>query len=490
MKTSNGLFATIAITSALLITANAQVPFTNSLVAYYPLNGNANDASGNGHNGTVFGAATFGVDRNGNTNSCISLPGTAGNGSGVDIPSLSNLPYLPVTYSAWFVLNNYVPQSFWVDIMPLVGREAAGNQSEGSIAMLLEPGASVNNDLVYFGGAHNAVTGKVPPTNQWCQVILTIDASGNIDFYFDGTNISSAGSVPAGQPLDFRIGCSSGGNDGSQYVWNGLIDDVRIYNRALSPTEAQQLYEYEAPTNPISILEQPQSLLVNAHTAASFSVTATGAAALSYQWSFDNTNIPGATSSNLTISNVVQTNLGTYAVLVSNVFGAVTSSNAVLSMYPFLAQPFNGLDTYWGYTNSLSVVAWGTGPLDYQWFDDGVAIEGATNAQFTFTGIQPTNAGFYAVVVSNALGSVTNTPEQVVVNPAGVSLSFSPTLTISGVAGYTYTIQDTTNLSNTNAWETVTNLTLTQPVQIWVDTNVDASSPFNPTHFYQVLPGQ
>jgi len=58
------------------------------------------------------------------------------------------------------------------------------------------------------------------------------------------------------------------------------------------------------------------------------------------------------------------------------------------------------------------------------------------------------------------------------------------------VAGYSYIIQSSTNLADTNAWVTVTNLTLTQPVQLWVDTNVDASSPFNPTRFYQVLPGQ
>jgi hypothetical protein len=92
--------------------------------------------------------------------------------------------------------------------------------------------------------------------------------------------------------------------------------------------------------------------------------------------------------------------------------------------------------------------------------------------------------------VSSALGSVTNTPEEVVVNPAGVSLGFSPALTISGVVGQSYIIESSTNLANPNAWVTLTNLTLTQPVQIWVDTSIDASSPFNSSHFYQILPGQ
>ncbi len=291
-------------------------------------------------------------------------------------------------------------------------------------------------------------------------------------------------------PLRIGASASGGCDDWERYVWNGLIDDVRIYNLAMSASEVQQLYAYESVPQPVSITVQPQSLVVNAYDTASFNVTATGSEPLSYQWSFNSTNIVGATSNSLTIPHVVQTNLGTYAVVVTNAFGTTNSSNATLSMYPFLALPFGGLDTYWGYTNTLSIVAWGTGPLDYQWFDDGNAINDATNETLTLTSIQATNAGLYSVVVSSALGSVTNTPEQVVVNPAGVSLGLSPTLTISGVVGYNYIIESTTNLSNTNSWVTMTNLTLTQPIQLWVDTNTDASLPGNPQRFYQVLPGQ
>jgi hypothetical protein len=94
------------------------------------------------------------------------------------------------------------------------------------------------------------------------------------------------------------------------------------------------------------------------------------------------------------------------------------------------------------------------------------------------------------VVVSSPYGSTTNTAVQVIVNPAGVAIGFYPGLTITGEAGYSYTIQSSTNLADVNSWITLTNLTLTQPIQIWVDTSVDASSPFNPMHFYRVLPGQ
>lgn len=243
-------------------------------------------------------------------------------------------------------------------------------------------------------------------------------------------------------------------------------------------------------TNSPIIAAQPQSVAVHAHDTAAFSVTASGALPFSYQWSSNGTNIAGATSSTWPIPNVRESDLGTYAVVVTNSFGSVTSSNAVLSMYPFIVVPFAGAITYWGKSANFSVGAWGTGPLSYQWFRNGVGLQNATNATLSFASIQSTNAGLYSVVVTSPLGSVTNAPAQVIVYPAGVSLGFCPSVTISGVIGYSYIIERTADLTNTNSWVTLTNLTLTQPVQLWVDTNVDATSPFNSKYFYRVLPGQ
>ncbi len=240
---------------------------------------------------------------------------------------------------------------------------------------------------------------------------------------------------------------------------------------------------------PTTIAVQPQSTTVNAYNTASFSGTAAGTGPFSYQWSFNGTNIPGAIYSVLNILNTTPTNLGTYSVLVTNQFGVATSSNAVLSMYPYITAPFTGAITYWGKSATFGIQAWGSGPLTYQWFDNGAAINGATNQSFILTTIQATNAGLYSVVVSNQFGNATNPPAQVLVEPAGVSVGLAPTVTIDGVVGYNYIIQRTVNLANTNSWVTVTNLTLTQSNQLWVDTNTDASIPSNSYRFYQVLPG-
>jgi hypothetical protein len=238
-----------------------------------------------------------------------------------------------------------------------------------------------------------------------------------------------------------------------------------------------------------SIAEQPQSVTTHGLATVSFSVLASGRIPLSYQWSLNGTNVQKATSSTLTITRVTQSDLGVYSVVVTNAYGTITSSNALLSMYPFIDVPFAGVVTNWGENATLSVQAWGTGPLSYQWLLNGAAIPTATNETLSLTSIQFTNAGLYSVVVSSPLGSVTNTPAQVVVNLAGVSLGLYPGVTVAGVVGYTYIIQSNPDLTNTNGWATVETLTLTQPEQLWVDVNVNAAPPTNAHRFYRVFPG-
>ena len=69
------------------LNSHAQSSLTNGLIAYYPFNGNANDASGNGNNGTVSGAV-LATDRFGNTNSCYQFNGT----SSKILANISNIP--------------------------------------------------------------------------------------------------------------------------------------------------------------------------------------------------------------------------------------------------------------------------------------------------------------------------------------------------------------------------------------------------------------
>jgi hypothetical protein len=548
-----------------LSTPTAPVPFTNSLVAYYPFDGNANDATGNGNNGTIIGDVVPATDRFGIASNAYHFGGS-GTDSAIEVTNtLFNIGQPGYTVSGWFASDNvsaYIQPIF--NTIPESGVSTAFNDGAPYAGIAVGPCNGTWTVLDFHGTSTNYAN------QTWYQQVFT-KSNTLYTLYING-QLSCQTNISAASGYNYNVGGIIGSitpiNPPFPYTFLGRLDDFRIYNRALSSSEVQQLYAYEsAPspcipcpaaatatvvdgfvvaatvtdggccyTNPPPVLivggggtgaaasavvsngvitgititdagigytntpalyiysplfmtAQPQSVVVNAYGTATFNAAASGTLPLSYQWSLNDTNIPGATSNSLTISNVVQTNLGTYAVLASDIFGSVTSSNAMLEMYPFIAAPFTGALTYWGKDAALSVEAWGSG-LSYQWFDNGVAISGATNSTLDFSSIQLTNAGLYSVVISSPLGSVTNAPAQVVVNPAGVSLGLYPGVTISGVVGYHYIIQTTTDLSNTNSWVTLTNLTLTQPIQLWVDTNTDASLPANPLRLYQVLPGQ
>jgi hypothetical protein len=139
---------------------------------------------------------------------------------------------------------------------------------------------------------------------------------------------------------------------------------------------------------------------------------------------------------------------------------------------------------YWGSTIVLQVVAMESGPTQYQWFKDGLVVEGQTNATLVLTNVQTAAAGTYTVVVGNLLGSIVSAPAYVTINPAGVSLDIHAIVRIEGNAGSTYGIQASTNLSDPANWRGITNITLEQPNDIWMD----PTPATRVRRFYRVLP--
>src|SRR5882724_9460321 len=105
MKQINLLLGTV-ITCALLVSVQAQTQFTNGLVAYYPFNGNANDASGNGNNGTVTSAA-LAADRFGNPNSAYAFDGVSSLITVPDSPALRITNDITVTCWVSFSQTNF-----------------------------------------------------------------------------------------------------------------------------------------------------------------------------------------------------------------------------------------------------------------------------------------------------------------------------------------------------------------------------------------------
>jgi len=90
--------------------------------------------------------------------------------------------------------------------------------------------------------------------------------------------------------------------------------------------------------NPPEITAQPQSQNIGWGSNVTFSVTAIGYSPMSYQWNFNATNISGATNAFLTLTNVNPNQAGAYSVVITNIYGNLTSSNAVLSVFQTTAQ--------------------------------------------------------------------------------------------------------------------------------------------------------
>src|SRR5262249_47736214 len=119
---------------------------------------------------------------------------------------------------------------------------------------------------------------------------------------------------------------------------------------------------------PLQITQQPTNQTVALGQTATFTVTATGSAPLSYQWQANGTNLTdggnifGSTSNDLTISNVSAANPGTYLVNITDATGSsVTSSNAILSLLN-CSPPPSGLVSWWsGDGNALDIVGTNNG---------------------------------------------------------------------------------------------------------------------------------
>ena len=240
---------------------------------------------------------------------------------------------------------------------------------------------------------------------------------------------------------------------------NGALFSVIVSNSAGTLTSNTATLTVNPDPAAPSITSQPASLTITTGETATFSVTATGTAPLSYQWNHNGTAISGATSSSYTTPvETTSSNGAQFSVVVSNSAGTVNSNTATLTVNPgavapsITSQPAN-LTITAGETATFSVTATGTAPLSYQWNHSGTAISGATSSSYT-TPAETTSASGaqFTVVVSNTAGSVTSSAAVLTVNPAPVAPSIttqpsSQTITAGQTATFSVTATGTAPLS-------------------------------------------
>ncbi len=247
----------------------------DGLVAYYPFNGNANDASGNGFDGIVYGAA-LAADRFGNSNACYQF---TGNGEWIHV----NIG--PAYFSADFAISAWVNFSDFANSYPMI---VSGDYYYVHCHGLGSVYGNKYQHVTYYGSGVGAGSegGAIFSSNsfrpnQWYYLCVTRQGA-DTKMYVNGVVVGEDIHAPIPSTTGSQLQFGNDFNSGSSN-FHGMLDDIRIYNRALSPSEVQQLYSLSdigpAPTPPTlaPTNRTPTSAEIGTQTNGSFKVFQNGA---------------------------------------------------------------------------------------------------------------------------------------------------------------------------------------------------------------------
>lgn len=239
-------YFTILVAVVVLVPAGTTFAnLTDGLIAYYPFSGNANDASGSGHNGTVYGASLT-ADRFGNLNSAYSFDGVDDYVRIPDDPQLDGMDSL--TLSVWVKLNDSnqemeVLNKYFHSGYPLDGSYNIGIDGWGPLAVF-----QYNTKDAYV----IKISDEPLPIEPWHHIVGVYTGTEGI-LYIDGSKAAlsrddpdSYGPVNRTINNDLLIGCGEQ-SGGLVKFFSGKVDDIRIYNRALTDSEIYDLYVIPAP---------------------------------------------------------------------------------------------------------------------------------------------------------------------------------------------------------------------------------------------------
>jgi len=221
----------------------------NDLVAYYPFNGNTNDESGKDHHGSIIGNPSFIQDRHGNPNSALSFDG---NDDWIEVSSSSLFPSDAITICYWINRDgnditsnqNYISKELSFQSYIL-------DYSDGE--NIFESGYWLGSPGVWTGYHTNY---KVIMLNEWVFYAFTYEnntqtAKSYVNGVLDSTVVETDPNYylrPSNQKMFI-------GRNGSANVYHikGFLDDVRIYDYALSEEEVSELYDIDTGGNPITV---------------------------------------------------------------------------------------------------------------------------------------------------------------------------------------------------------------------------------------------
>jgi hypothetical protein len=335
-------FGTATSDPATLTVIDPPVDITSNLRAWFRMDDGtfltAADSSGNGNNGMLEGF----VDDDsqwvaGRIDGGLRFnPAGDGMNEVVRVPDTGQLDFSAVpefTLAAWVRANSAQADNG----AGVIARGVGGGGEQYAIDVF-------NGTYRFFvrDAAQNAAVahGGVRANGTWQHVVAVYSRSLNRMKLYVNTHEVTSATPFAGTLLanahDVGIGArKNAASPNYDLNLDGIVDDVRIYARALTPGDVAALYAEAAPVGPI-IVQHPQPTFAGVGDSVVFTVVVDGTVPLSYQWRKNGTAIPGATNDTLVIANAQLSDDANYSVVVENTEGSATSTDARLTVVPFL----------------------------------------------------------------------------------------------------------------------------------------------------------
>lgn len=293
--------ATLTVNKLIVKNIPKWLPDSN-LVAWYPFNGNANDESGNGNNGIVYGALLT-TDRLNQNSKAYNF---SGSNARIKIPYSNTLKTPLITINVWVRRNNSTLSGI------ITKRDWMSSQNEqfsfDSKDFYIKRGSNCQ-----VNSGWSTLTYTTSPTiNEWEFVSLSYD--GRLVKHYRNGNLSSTVDLLTTQNMDTCLGAEL--TFGAiwkdfPYWFNGKLDDVSIYSRALSEDEIKQIFN-ECDATLISSIGSHNSFLEDSTYLIKLNLSDTLISQVSWQmttdsnWSFitDTSVFSGFNSTNLSLKNV------------------------------------------------------------------------------------------------------------------------------------------------------------------------------------------
>ncbi|MDA0751386.1 MAG: immunoglobulin domain-containing protein [Verrucomicrobia bacterium] len=259
------------------------------------------------------------------------------------------------------------------------------------------------NFLIKDGGANRTATsGQSFDADVWHHIAGVFDGS-QAHVYIDG---ELKGSVDSSGPIDDAQMTLYIGSDDSGNHFNGAMDQLLIYNRALDAAEIGTIIAGSEPEGPPSVVSHPQSATVFEGSTLNLKASGDGAPPLRYLWYRGDEILRSQTTDTLLITDVTTADAGDYSVVISNDAGEIRSDSATVTV-----TPVTGLDTgrvaYWSFNESNGGTAADGSSNGNDGELLGFAGNGFTNAQVD-NGLDFDGAGaFVAVADSESLNALT-----------------------------------------------------------------------------------